>query len=127
MGRQRLAAVPILLGWTRRSWSWWRVGRRRGFRSRGFPGRQDLAGEEQELSGVERLGLSAITLTQELLELVLELLVEVGLLGERLQQLANELMAGIEVGGEFAGLGRHAINTGHPHRCDKRFSKNYKM
>ena len=129
-GGQRLAAVPLLLGWARRSRSRRRVGRRvgsGGFGGRGFPGRQDLAGEEQELSGVELLGLAAITLAQELFELVLELLVEVSLLGERLQQLANELMAGLEVGWEFAGRGRHAIITDRPSRCDNRFSMDYRM
>ena len=101
---QWLAAVPLLLAWTGRSRSWRRVGRRcvgqrRGFGGRGFVGRQDLACKEQELSGIELLGLAAITLAQELFELVLEFLVEVSLLGERLQELANELMAGLEIGG----------------------------
>ncbi len=91
MSGQWLAAVPILLGWARRSRSWRRVGRRRGFRCRGFPGRQDLAGEEQELSGVELLGLAAIPLTQELFELVLDFVDEMRLLGERLHQLADQL------------------------------------
>ena len=88
----------------------------------GSAGRQDLAGEEQELGGVERLGLAAVALAEELFELVLELLVEVGLLGERLQQLADELMAGLEVGGQFAGRGRHAIITHRPARRDNKFS-----
>ena len=71
--------------------------------------RQDLAGEEQELSGVDRLGLAAVPLAEELFELVLELLVEMRLLGERLQQLADELMGGLEVVGEWVGRGDHTI------------------
>ena len=124
---QRLAAVPTLFGWAGRSRSWRRVARRRGFRCRVLPGSQDLAGEEQELSGVELLSLAAITLAQELFELVLEFLVEVSLLGERVQQFANELMAGLEIGWEFAGHGRHVINTDQPHRRDNRFLRNYRM
>ena len=69
------------------------------------------------MSRVERLGLAAITLAQEPFELVLELLAEVGLLGKLLQELANELMAGLEVGRWFAQRGRHAIITDGPHQC----------
>ena len=75
---------PSFLGWFRRSRSRRRLGRRRGLGRRWARScRQDLAGEEQELGGVELLGLAAVALAEELFELVLELLVEVGLLGER--------------------------------------------
>jgi hypothetical protein len=36
-------------------------------------------------------------------------------------------MASVKVGWEFAECGRHAITTDRTHRCDKRFSKHYKM
>ena len=83
-GRQRLAAVAILLG---RAGGAGPAAPSAGGVGSGAAGsgcRQDLAGEEQELGGVELLGLAAVALAQELFELVLELLVEVGLLGERL-------------------------------------------
>ena len=102
-----------------------RRGRRRLVRRRGLGGlgrRQDLAGEEQELGRVDRLGLAAVPLAEEQLELVLELLGEVRLLDERLQQLADELMAGLQVGGQFAGRGRHAIITYRPACRDNKFS-----
>ena len=50
-------------------------------------------------------------LAQELFELVLELLVEVSLLRQRHQQLADELMAGVQIVGQFSGAGRHTIIT----------------
>ena len=71
--------------------------------------RQDLVGEEQELSGVDPLALAAVALAEELFELVLELGVEVDLLAERLQQLADELMGGLEVVGEWVGRGDHTL------------------
>ena len=69
--------------------------------------RQDLLGEEQELSGVDPLALLAIALAKELFELVLELLVEMDLLTERLQQLADELMGRFQIAGEWIGDGDH--------------------
>ena len=125
VGRQRLAAVATFPGRARRRRR--RVGRRRRLGGRGLGGRQDLAGEEQELGGVDRLGLAAVPLAEEQLELVLELLGEVRLLDERLQQLADELMAGLQVGGQFAGRGRHAIITHRPARRDNKFSMDHRI
>ena len=105
--RQRLAAVAFLLGNTRSGRrGWGRLRGRDGCR-RGHGLRQDLLGEEQKLSGVDPLALLAIALAKELFELVLELLVEIDLLAERLQQLADELMGGFQIAGEWIGDGDH--------------------
>ena len=69
--------------------------------------RQDLLGEEQQLRGIDALGLGAVALAQELFELMLEAGVEMELLGERLQQLADELVGGFEVVGEWVVWGDH--------------------
>jgi hypothetical protein len=69
--------------------------------------RQDLLGEEQELSGIDPLALPAVALAEELLELMLEFGVEMELLAERLQQLADELMGRLKVIGEWVGRGDH--------------------
>src|SRR3954471_10576390 len=103
--RARLAAVALLLG----------LGRtRRGCRRRDRLGSrlglglgQDLLGEEQEPGGVDPLALPAVALAEELFDLVLELGVEVDLLGERLQQLADELMGRLEVVGEWSRRADH--------------------
>jgi hypothetical protein len=76
----------------------------------GFGLRQDFLGEEQELSGVDPLTLPAVALTEELFELMLEFGVEMDLLAERLQQLADELMGRFEVVGERVGRGDHTPN-----------------
>jgi hypothetical protein len=86
--RQRLAAVALLLGGAR-SRRRARLGSRGGCRRR-LGLRQDLPGEEQELGRVDPLGLRAIALAEELFELVLELLVEMDLLRQRLDQLTDE-------------------------------------
>ena len=69
-----------------------------GVRSGGF---EDLPREEQELVGVELLGLAAVEPAEELFELVLELFVEVGLLAEGREQLADEPVGGLEVVGQW--------------------------
>src|SRR5262249_185952 len=74
-------------------------------------GVEDVGGEEEELVGIDPLGLLAVGPPQEPLELVLELLVEEGLLAQRLDQLADELMAGLQVGGELVARGRHTPIT----------------
>ena len=105
----------------------------RGFRRRGRCGfglgRRSRAplrwlrgsrGEEQELVGVELLGLAAVEPAEELFELVLEFVVEVGLLAEGLEQLADEPVGGLEVVGQW-GVEfdrRHALNTDADRRCD---------
>ena len=71
--------------------------------------RQDFLGEEQELSGVDPLALPAVALAEELFELMLEFGVEMKLLAERLQQLADELMGRLEVVGEWVGRGDHTL------------------
>ena len=89
-------------------------------RALGRGGFEDLAREEQELVGVEFLGLPAVEPAEELFELVLELFVEVGLLAERREQLADEPVGGLEVVGEW-GVGvdrRHTISTPDDRRCD---------
>jgi hypothetical protein len=106
---ERLSAVALLLGLGRprreralgdRLGLWSGLGLRLGLR-------QDLLGEEQELSGVDPLALPAIALAEELFELMLEFGVEMNLLAERLQQLADELMGRLEVVGEWVGRGDH--------------------
>jgi hypothetical protein len=77
---------------------------RRGF---GFGLRQDFLGEEQELSGVDPLALAAVTVAEELFELMLEFGVKMDLLAERLQQLADELMGRFEVAGKWVGRADH--------------------
>ena len=94
------------LGAGRRGWG--RLRGRGGCR-RGLGLRQDLLGEEQELSRVDPLALPAVALAEELLELVLELLVEMDLLGERLQQLADELMGRLQVVREWVCEGDHTL------------------
>ena len=71
--------------------------------------RQDFLGEEQELSGIDPLALPAVALAEELFELMLEFGVEMNLLAERLQQLADELMGRFEVVGEWVGRGDHTL------------------
>jgi hypothetical protein len=68
---------------------------------------EDLPGEEQELGGVDPLALPAVAMAQELFELMLEFGVEVELLGERLQQLADEPMGRLEIIGERVVRGDH--------------------
>src|SRR5262249_45375080 len=105
--RQRLAAVTIRLG-LGRTRSRRRLGDRIRLRGgRGLGLRQDVLSEEQELVGIDRLGLAAVAVAEELFELMLELRVEMELLCERLQQLADELMGGLEVAGEWVSRGDH--------------------
>ena len=88
-----------------------RLGNRDGlWRGLGLCLCQDFLGEEQELSGVDPLTLPAVALAEELFELMLEFGVEVDLLAERLQQLADELMGRFEVVGERVGRGDHTPN-----------------
>ena len=86
----------------------------------GRAGFEDLACEEQELVGVDLLGLPAVEPAQELFELVLELAVEVGLLAERREQLADQPVGGLDVVGqrEIGVDRRHTINTHADRRCD---------
>jgi hypothetical protein len=102
---ERLAAVAILLG-LGRTWRGRGLGDRVELRC-GLGLRQDLLGEEQELSGIDALALPAVALSEELFELMLEFGVEMNLLGERLQQLADELMGRLEVVGEWVGRADH--------------------
>ena len=96
--------------WARPEWASGRGRlRRRSGRGRGLGLRQDLLGEEQELSGVDPLALRAVALAEELFELVLELVVEMDLLAERLQQLADELMGRFQVVREWIGEGDHTL------------------
>ncbi len=80
----------------------------RGVR-RGLGLRQDLPGEEQELGRVDLLRLRAVALAEELLELVPELLVEMDLLGQRLEQLTDELMSRLQVVREWVREGDHTL------------------
>ena len=76
-------------------------------------GLEDLSGEEQELVGVELLGLLAVEPAEEEFELMLELLVEMGLPVQAGQQLADEPVGGLDVVGQRGvGIeGRHAVLT----------------
>jgi hypothetical protein len=71
--------------------------------------RQDLLGEEQELGRIDPLALLAVAVTEELFELVLELVVEMDLLPQRLQQFTDELMGGFQVVGEWIREGDHTL------------------
>ena len=88
---------------------------------------EDLACEEQELGGVELLRLLAVKSTQELLELMLEFLVEMGLLPERLQQLADQPVGGLDIVGEwgFGADGNHTLSTHGARLRDKSSSLDY--
>ena len=83
-----------------------------------------ISREEQELVGVELLGLAAVEPAEELFELVLEIVVEVGLLAEGREQLADQPVSGLEVVGKW-GVGvdrRHTISTDDDRRCDRESS-----
>lgn len=69
--------------------------------------------KEQELVGVELLGLLAVELAEELLELMLEFVVEMGLLAERREQFTNQPVGTLEVVRERGvSVGdRHTIDT----------------
>ena len=79
-----------------------RLGRRRAGRwGQGGHGLdRDLGHEEEQLSGIDRLALLAIPLAEEQFELVLEAGDEVVLLTQRLGQLADLAVGGVEVAGE---------------------------
>src|SRR5262249_305180 len=79
-------------------------------------GCQDLMRKEQELVRVELLGLAAVALAQELLELVLELLDQMVLEAQRLDELADQLVGRVQIGGEFAPGGRHTLEYGNDRR-----------
>ena len=84
------------------------------------PGFEDLAAKSKSWSGSSFSDLLAVAPAEELFELVLELGVEVGLLAEGLEQLADEPVGGLEVVGEW-GVEfdrRHTINTDADRRCD---------
>jgi hypothetical protein len=66
-------------------------------------------GKEQELVRVDPLGLRAVAPAEELFELVLEVVVEMDLLRQRLEQLADELMGRLQVVGEWIGEGDHTL------------------
>ena len=122
---QRLAAVTGLLG---RRWLGGRCSLL-GWSGGGFAGGrgvvpsrlEELASKEQELVGVELLRLAAVDPSQELLELMLELLDEAALSAHGLEQLGDELVGRLQVGGQFVGRLRHTINTGYRPHWDDRF------
>ncbi len=60
-------------------------------------------------AGSIRSPLGPYALAEELLELVLELLVEMDLLGERLEQLTDELMGRLQVVREWVREGDHTL------------------
>ena len=64
---------------------------------------ENVGGEEQELVGVDRLAGSAIALAEQPFELVLHMADEEPLLAERREQLSDEAVAGVQVGGELDG------------------------
>ena len=101
--------MAILLGRTRYRRRFWCRLRGRGGCGSGLGLRQDLLGEQQELSGVDPLALLAVALAKELFELMLELLVEMDLLTERLQQLADELMGRFQIIREWVRDGDHTL------------------
>src|SRR5437667_8147692 len=64
---------------------------------------KDVGGEEQELVGVDLLTGSAEPLAEQSFELVLHVAEEESLLAERFEQLSDEAVAGVQVGGEVDG------------------------
>jgi hypothetical protein len=68
---------------------------------------QDLLSKEQELRRVNPLALPAEAVAEELFELVLEFLVEMDLIAEGGEQLADELMGRLEVVREWIVCGDH--------------------
>ena len=109
---ERLSAVALLLGLGHTRWERGlgdRLGLWSGLRL-GLRLRQDFLSEEQELSGIDPLALPAIALAEELFELMLEFGVEMNLLAECLQKLADELMGRLDVVWEWVGRGDHTPN-----------------
>src|SRR5262249_32981320 len=100
-----LSAVAVLLG-LGCTWRGRRLDNRLGSR-RGLGLSQDFLGEEQELGRINPLALAAVALAEELFELMLKFGVEMNLLAQRLQQLADELMGRLEVVREWIGRGDH--------------------
>jgi hypothetical protein len=64
---------------------------------------EDVGGEQQELVGVDLLAGSAEPLAEQSFELVLHVADEESLLAERLEQLSDEAVARVQVGGELDG------------------------
>jgi hypothetical protein len=102
--RQRFATVPF--GLRRGRIGRWRLGRRR------LRLGENLVGEQQELSGVDLLTLLTVTLSQELFELMLKLLIQDHLLPQRLGQLADLAMSRVDVVRECGGWLRHTFYYG---------------
>jgi hypothetical protein len=63
--------------------------------------------EEQELTRVDRLGLLAVALPEELFELMLKPGDELGLLPQGVRLLADLAVGGIEIVGKCGVAGRH--------------------
>jgi hypothetical protein len=66
---------------------------------------QSLRREQNQLTGINGLALLAVALSQELLELVLEVSDELVLLTERLGQCTDLAVGGVEVAGEDRVVG----------------------
>ena len=73
--------------------------------------RARISWAKAELSGVDPLALLAVALAEELFELMLEFGVEMDLLAECLQQLADELMGRFEIVWEWVRGGDHPLTT----------------
>jgi hypothetical protein len=68
--------------------------------------------EEQQLIGIDRLALFAVSLSEELFELVLKPGDELILLTERLGQLVDLAVCRVEVGGECGVAWCHTLYYG---------------
>jgi len=111
VGRERPAAVALAFGlfrgsgWRRRrvrGGSWLGLGRR-GRVELG----EDVRGEQQELVRVDLFAGSAEPLAEQPFELVLHVADEESLLVESFQQLSDQAVAGVQVGGELDGQVLH--------------------
>ncbi len=105
--RQRLATVATRLGLRLSRCPWWKRGRHR----LGLGPGQDVARKKQELIGIDRLAFLAVSLPQELFDLMLKLGDEVALLPQGLRLLADLAVGGVEVVGECGVAGRHTLIT----------------
>jgi len=77
---------------------------------------EDVGGEQQELVRVDLLAGSAQPLSEQSFELVLNVADEEPLLAERFEQLSDEAVAGVQVGGELDGRVFH--NDEYVARCN---------